>query len=290
MKGMTGFGSARLSNQSYDVTVEVQSVNKRFLDVVVRIPHTYQYLEQTLRSFLRDRIARGHLSVFVTIVGRDCVSAVPPINRAWIDGQRNAFQTIVECCGSVPSFEAFCIELWKEKACFLEESPSQDVEDLIVAALTQAYAKLEEHKLLEGRALSGFFREKSQRVRALRDQIVQYAAGDVDRIRERIRSRLTQFVPESLSHDDRICREVVLYADKADISEELERIDHHLRHVETILQETKGVGKLVEFVLQELLREFNTIGSKVLHAEASSAVIFAKTEIEKMREQVQNVE
>ena len=123
----------------------------------------------------------------------------------------------------------------------------------------------------------------------MKAEIAEKTVGTVEHIQQRLTEVLKKHVPTMLS-DDRVLREVVLYADKADVSEELARIDHHLDHIAKVIEQPAAAGKLLEFILQELLREFNTLGAKTTVSDVSTIVVLAKTELEKMREQVQNAE
>jgi uncharacterized protein (TIGR00255 family) len=288
---MTAYGRARLDNTRYEVTVELSSVNKRHLDIVCRLPREYQYFEVALRRELSKNISRGQVTVSVFVRPLEKGVAVPLLNWPWIDGQKDVLLQVAERVGCNIPLENLCMELWRHDSCFLENKElSAEVEGLILKAVAEAFTSFDEHRKEEGRFLQKEFEEKISLLRQARASISRETENHAEQIRKRLIDLVGKHVSEALVHDDRFHREVVLQADRADVSEELSRIEHHLDHAQRVCADNKPAGKVLEFVLQELLREFNTLGSKTMHAEVSTAVIMAKTELEKMREQVQNVE
>lgn len=288
---MTGYGRAKATNKRYEVAAEISSVNKRYIDFSIRLPHGYQQVEATLRKELSSKIFRGQVNVAITVHPLDPSLAIPPINWPKIEGELSLLRQISERVGCQFSAERAAFELWQqqmenEKG---EEEIDPETEGLITKALLNAFAFFDERRLSEGVFLRNDLQERAKTLQGLKVDIEQKVSGQVESIRQRLSALLEKHVP-SLASDDRVLREVVLYADKADVSEELARIGHHLDHVDKTLNAPAPAGKLLEFVLQELLREFNTLGAKAVQSEVSTAVVLAKTELEKMREMVQNVE
>lgn len=288
---MTAFGRSKVDDGRYEVCLEMASVNKRHLDISVRLPGGYQEADELVRRELSSKVLRGQVVVTITIKPIAAELSIPHINWSWLDGRMKALQAICTKYDCGYSHEEACLDLWSRDECFCRESEaiSPELETLIKRALESAYEQFDAKRRQEGEFLVEDLR---RRATVLRDAILtisEGSQGQVDQIKVRLQELLARHVP-SLSLDDRVLREVVLYADKADISEEISRIVHHLNHLEDVLSQEGTCGKLLEFILQELLREFNTLGAKTALATVSTAVVVAKTELEKMREQVQNVE
>jgi uncharacterized protein (TIGR00255 family) len=291
VRGMTGFGRAKVDNGCHEAIVEISSVNKRHLDISFRLPREYQQVEGSLRRELSAKLCRGQVNVGVTIRPLEASAAIHPINWPKIEGQLEMLRQISERLGCPIPTERATLELWREQmgAEGEREEGIPEIEALILKGVQESFVIFDSKRLSEGVFLADDIRKRATILREMKEQIAQKLVGQVDQIRQRLTELLEKNVP-SLASDDRVLREVVLYADKADVSEELSRIDHHLNHVEKVLQEDTAAGKLLEFILQELLREFNTLGAKTSLSEVSTIVVLAKTELEKMREQVQNVE
>jgi uncharacterized protein (TIGR00255 family) len=288
---MTGFGRAKVGNGRYEVIVEISSVNKRYLEISFRLPREYQQLEGSLRRELSAKLFRGQVSVGISVQPLEASAAIPPINWPKIEGQLEVLRQISGRLGiSVPTEQAV-FEIWRVQLELEGEREEiiPEIEALILRGVQDAFILFDSRRFSEGVFLADDLYKRAALLREMKDQIAQKMVGHVDLIRQRLTELVEKNVP-SLASDDRVFREVVLYADKADVSEELSRIDHHLSHVEKVLQEPAAAGKLLEFIFQELLREFNTLGAKTSISDVSTIVLLAKTELEKMREQVQNVE
>jgi uncharacterized protein (TIGR00255 family) len=288
-KGMTGFGRAVESDGRHEVTVEISSVNKRHLDVTIRLPKGYQQAELAIRQALVTYLHRGQVTLTAsirTLVPAVQVSAVDVVR---LKEQLASLSAMAEAVGVSVPLEKALFELWRRQLDESEVEATPEVGALIARATEKAVADLDCRRGEEGEALAKDIQNRLELLSDLKKKIAEKSVGNVDRIRQRLTELLANYVP-TLASDDRILREVVLYADKADVSEELARIGHHVEQATKAFATEGPKGKLLEFVLQELLREFNTLGAKTDDAEVSTAVVIAKTELEKMREQVQNVE
>jgi uncharacterized protein (TIGR00255 family) len=287
---MTAFGRASAKSDMHAVCAEITSVNKRFLEISFRLPRAYQYLEASLRKEISQKIHRGQ--VFVAIEFQKlCEEAVAHrVDRDFVRGRQAAMQQIAEMLGCTLPPEKLCIELCRQESSFCDVERSSCIEELIVQAVGLACDEVNGQRAKEGEFLEGVLRGKISELQRLRELISIGVSDNVERVKNRLHDLLKRYVPHELVNDDRVLREIVLLVDKADISEELERITHHLHQFELTLKKHEPIGKLLDFLLQELLREFSTLGAKAAHNDVATCVVLAKTEIEKMREQVQNVE
>lgn len=294
MRGMTAFGRSHVSDDRHEVWVEITSVNKKHLDISCRLPREFAEVEGDVRKLLAGSISRGQVQISVGVRARNPLLSEPPIDLAVVDGWLAQLQQIAERIGcSVPK-EQLCLEIWR-KCCDEEPLPGaggenvSEVWPLMARAVTEALAVFNDRRENEGRCIAEDFRMRAGVLRECRKTIADALTGYADTVRQRLVALVSTYVP-SLEVDDRLLREIVLHVDRADVSEELLRIEHHLDQLEQIFREKSAVGKHIEFVIQELLREYNTLGSKASVNSVSTMVIVAKTELEKMREQVQNVE
>lgn len=290
MKGMTAFGRSKKNDGRYQVAIEISSVNRRHAEIVIKLPLGYQELEPLVRKELASRVGRGQVTVSAHIEPMNLEALVPPPNWQRIEAQATVAQEIGKRLGVTIRMEKVAIELWKESLTHEGVRECADVASLLLAAFNDAFSEFDSKKKEEGSSLTKDITARLLQLRTFTKKIAEQSKGQVEVIRGKIIALLQGVVSEALIMDERVMREVVLQADKADISEELTRIQHHLNHFEKSLEETQPLGKLLEFILQELLREFNTLGAKSALPEVSTLVVLAKTELEKVREQTQNVE
>ncbi len=289
MKSMTGYGSSTVVDSAYEVEIQISSVNRRHNEIVVRLPKEYGVIETAIRRYLSSKIGRGQVTVtaFINKMDEDIVSS---IDLSKVEKEIDLLKTMAERCQCSPPVELALLDMWKNR--FSLGSKDEDlkvVDGLVEKALAAAFEVFDANRSFEGAHIRKELMDRLLILRRTRETIIGLVSGHVEEIRQHLKELLDALVP-SLSNDERVFREVVLYADRSDVCEELSRIDHHLNHMEELLKNDSVTGKLLEFIMQELLREWNTLGAKTTSSEASTCVVLAKMELEKMREQVQNVE
>jgi len=288
---MTAYGRAYAQDSSNEICVEISSVNKRNLDVHVRLPKELQSEETSIRKEVGSRLVRGHVTVQITWNSLASLKLSHPVNWAWVDAQREVASQIAERFGIEVPLEKLCLSLVADSRSYLDTKDEivAGMRPLLLEALHAAINSFDLHREREGSALKEDFLKRVSLLALARQNIGALSEKSSEYVRDRLKALLVEHVPE-LTTDDRLYREVVLLSDKADVSEELVRIDHHLKDLADAIQSTESSGKLIEFILQELLREFSTLGAKTPYSDVSRAVVRAKTEIAKMKEQVANVE
>jgi len=281
IQSMTGFGQA----EEKGVRVEVRSVNHRYLDPRFRIPVFINPYEITLRNMIKERFARGRFDVTITLTDKADVKL--SINRGLAGNLFQALRGLQEDLGlkEGPSLDHL---FWFRDILFREE-PEYNPEDLI-RVFESALEKLAEMRQSEGEHLVKdiltMVEVLEERLEAVRAEV----EGALEKTYERIRARIAELVKETAIDDTRLLQEAAFLAEKADISEEITRIQSHISQVRKIISEGGTIGRKLDFLLQELLREINTIGSKSSEYRVSDLVIQMKTEIEKIKEQVQNLQ
>lgn len=290
-RSMTGYGRSERFEDGTVFRVEVRSVNHRFQEVTVRMPRELLQLEEIIKKEVQTSFARGRIDVFVTIEPNTSASTHATIDWAYAEqvvqsvrelksrfnlpGELHVsdFVHIPEMWTSLESEDR--IEAWREP---------------LLAAAREACAALSEMRLLEGRELARDILNRVERIREHLAVIRERAPLVVTHYRERIAERIEDFLTELEIDEARLLTEAALFAEKCNIDEELTRLDSHCNQLQHILSLTEPVGRKLDFLVQEMNREINTIGSKANDLTISRGVVEVKSELEKIREQVQNIE
>ncbi len=285
---MTGFGSADLQWESWSCQVEIRSVNQRFLDIRCRLPLGFQNLEQDFKKQIKEVCTRGKIDCSVRlekVVGEEKLKLNP--ERALLfDGLLGEFE---ELSGRKVNVEAKDLS----RINIIEESksgePPEECQGVILESLALAIESLQQMKQREGRAMHDDIKDRLVNCDQILNAIEKLSLEEPGLYRERLQDRLAQFNEETILNPERLEQEIALLADRLDISEELLRFRTHLQHMDDILEQ-REIGKKAEFMMQELNREINTISSKSNQAEISKSSVEIKSQLEKIREQLQNIE
>lgn len=294
MNSMTGFGRGVANGQGCSVTVELSAVNRKQLDVRVNVPRSLSVLEPKVTKAVRGAVSRGGITVSVRLDGQP--EGRPErvnVDMARADAYMQAADTLRKR-HALPE-QIRVAELLQLPGVLLQEAgadgDSQQVWPLLSEALERALPALLQMRVTEGRALQKDVRRRLRRLQRLRERVARRSPRTVQQYRKNLEKRISgldlQPGPEL---DAALAREVVLFADRCDIAEELVRLDSHIAQGVALLEAEKPVGRTLEFLCQELLREMNTIGSKANDAGIAADIVAMKTELEALREQVQNVE
>lgn len=290
LRSMTGYGRAAASLGGRAATVEVRSVNHRFLDLVVRLPRGLGGLEERVRGAVQDRIHRGRIEIAVAVEEHGGADRRVKIDRGLVLALRAALEEARDVLES-PEPVTLSHVLAVPDVLQVEE-PEPDLEgwwDVVREALGQALASVVAMRTREGQALAVDIMARAQRLEGLAALVRQRSPVVVQEAKARLEQRLGELVPQGVD-PQRIAQEVAIIADRCDVSEELARVESHLRQLRELVDEPSPAGRKLDFLLQELNREWNTIGSKASDAQIAQWVIEAKAELEKIREQVQNIE
>ena len=296
IRSMTGFGRAETQLGAHRVLVEIKSVNHRFLNTKMRMPREYARFENELASRCSDRCSRGHLSVRIEVAENGSAQAGPVLNSAVTDRLIDLAEELAQRAGIVNDLSVSgvlstpgAIE-WEGVA---EPMPDAEFRSAAMEALESALDGLVESRRVEGDAIERDLRARLATIEEWRRTLAGQAPQREEQERERLREKLVALLPEASDEvEARVAQEIVLLADRLDISEELARLGSH---VEGFLAEldgaaSGGVGRKLTFVIQEMNREANTIAAKANNATMQQAAIEIKAELEKLREQVENVE
>ncbi len=293
-KSMTGFGRGVYTDELRSVTVELRSVNHRYSDITVKMSRRYQFAEDALKTIVKETAPRGKIDVFVNvenITGDDtAVELNVPLAKRYVETLQTLKTEIPQLSGDptlamVASFQDV-----------VKPAPAEEDEELVLKALTSAareaaanldaMRRIEGEKLMEDILQRGRFIE--QTVQGIEEYAPQVAQNYTLKMKERIRELLGE---DAVIPEDRILLEAAVFADKSNITEEMVRLKSHCGQLRGIAADTTGpIGKKLDFLIQEMNRESNTIGSKANDIRITNEVLVLKAEIEKIREQVQNIE
>jgi len=295
LQSMTGFGQATGTVDRYRVRIEVRSVNHRYADVSIKLAREWAFLDEPIRKAVLQKIKRGRIELGVTIEREHGAEASRrllidwPLVQQYVDaGKQLQQKTGVE--GSLTVQEL----LMSPELVRFEEQHVADAESFkhsFLSLLDKALQQLLNMRLREGAYLQQDLLNRSQRLQQILRSIEQKSAHIVVIVRDRLRDRMQELLDDIVELDEqRILTEAAIYADKADIAEEITRLNSHLRQLSSLLNVEEPVGRKLDFLVQEIHRELTTIGSKTVQTEVVKDVIEMKSELERVREQVQNIQ
>lgn len=291
IKSMTGFGQGEATRSTYAVQVEVKSVNHRYLDLFFRVPKQYSQLEETIRSTITGRIARGRVEVMLSVEEFGDQERIIQINNALLQGYLGALNVIKE---ELRSNEPIQLMHVLSLPGLLEvDEPPLDWDDLysaVAEATSAALDGLEAMRTAEGRRLFEDLEAKTHLVEQLREEVGKTAPQVILDYKNRLREHLGELLDGTTLTEDRFLGEVAIFADRCSIDEELVRLKSHIQQFKETLRSTESVGRKLDFLIQEMNREVNTIGSKANNVHIAGLVVNMKSELEKIREQIQNIE
>ena len=287
MRSMTGYGKCQLQENAWEVTVELRAVNHRYLDVSMRLPRNLLFLEDGVRKSLTG-LVRGHVDVYITVRQTEGASRVAEPDLALAASYMEAAKAIAKATGAKNNLNVSKL-MQLEGVTTLNESAmdEESVAALCHRAVECAMAHLDDMRLREGENLRADLAEHLNNVEALREQVVAYAPKVVEEYRARLTERLAKLPIEPVD-PARLAQEVAIMTDKCAIDEELSRLMSHITQLRRYLDMQGETGKKMDFLIQEMNRETNTIGSKCSDASIAQCVVDMKSEIEKLREQIQN--
>ena len=294
LKSMTGFGRSVAENQRYTVEVEMKSVNHRFLDIQLRSPKQVNSYEQELRKIIKERLPRGRVEVFVTVKEVSDVGKAVAVHWDLVDQLVKSLQKEGQARYGVVDLEPKAIlEQIVTLPDFVEIKETQTDDDslaeLLVSAVTQAAEQNAANRAQEGQDLTSVMVENREQIAAALTRLKTFVALYQAEFKERFEKKLQDYLQETVDQE-RLLTELAIQLERGDIQEEIDRLAIHLENFDRLLTKDEPVGRELDFLIQEFNREINTIGSKSSAIEIKELVVLMKTTVEKIREQVQNVE
>lgn len=292
MRSMTGFGRAIAAGDTYSITVELKSVNNRFLDLNLRLPAELQQLESNVKQIISGRVVRGRVDVNLQYDRSS--DAQFELNRPLIAGYLAAMRELQDEFSLAGEPDINVIARLPNVVNTKKEEPGEDFLAAVETAFLAAIDDLNAMRSNEGEMLAGVLRSLLNEIEGRVPTIESESATVADEYRQRLTKRVNDMIAKADSQMDldqgRLAQEVAYLADRADISEEIQRLRGHIEHFRQIMGDEKDVGKRLDFLTQELNREANTIASKTNNMTVKENALTIKSDIEKIREQVQNIE
>ena len=291
MYSMTGYGRGMASKEGRELTIELKSVNNRFLDIGMKLPRQLSFLEDSLRKLLNDALSRGHVDVFVNYRNLRSDAKTVRVDEALLKAYLASARESAQDLGLTDDLTlSRALTLPDVTTILPADEDQQALADLGREAMTMAIENLKAMRLKEGERLKLDLSARMDAMTGFAAAIKIRAPAVAEEYRTKLTARIEEMLGETEVDRSRLATEVAIFADRAAIDEEIVRLNTHLIHFRELLAAGEPVGRKMDFLVQEMNRECNTIGSKANDAELTSIVLLCKAEIEKLREQIQNIE
>ncbi len=291
IKSMTGYGSAKGTADGFEITVELKSVNNRYLDTSVRLPRSFIFAEDAVKSAVQSHISRGKVDVFVTVDSSSAGDVAVRVNEALLKGYIDAITHIFEEYPVTNDLTAMSVVRLPDVLSV--EKKDMDAEEIAaaVSVITEKALKdFDEMRVREGEKLRDDVLSRLETIDRLVGIVEEKAPETVRDYRARLEQKMTEVLASSGIDESRILAEAAIFADHIAVDEETVRLRSHMSQLKTMINGSSPIGRKIDFLVQEFNREANTIGSKCQNSEIAHVVVELKSEIEKIREQIQNIE
>jgi len=291
IKSMTGYGRAVETVNGREFTVELRSVNNRYLDCTVKLPRSLSFAEEAVKQAVKASVSRGKVDVFITVKSENTDDTRISLNAAVVEGYLAAMRQMVETYGVKDDISVSTLSRMNDV--FTVEKPEVDEQQLkadLMSVLDKALAGYDAMRCTEGAALDKDLRSRGETILELVSQVEAGNGQTVIDYRTRLENKLKEVLANTNIDESRILTEAAIFADKVAVDEETVRLRSHLQQMNTMLSGGGAVGRKLDFLLQEMNREANTIGSKCTDVKLARIVVDIKAELEKIREQTQNIE
>ena len=288
---MTAYGSAESIRDDLEFIVEIRSGNYRYREIVLRLPQSLQPFEEKVRSLVSSIVRRGRIEISIQIKNNGNKGLKLELNRPLINAYIQVFKELNDELGCTQSIDPSFFSQIKD--IIITKPNSVDLEDAwpnLEEVINKALHSMESMRKNEGRALEKDLLERLKAITRYVDKIRSRVKAIVESYRTKLRNRINMLIEPIEINEDRLVQEVALLADKSDITEELIRVESHLEQFRNFINQDDVIGRKLDFLLQEINREVNTMGSKAADSVVSQIAVEIKAELEKLREQIQNVE
>ena len=288
---MTGYGRAVETVNGREFTVELRSVNNRYLDCTVKMPRSLSFAEEAVKQAVKQAVSRGKVDVFITVKSENTDDTKVTLNAAVVEGYLSAMRQLVSEYGVKDDISVSTLSRMSDV--FTVEKPEVDEDQLkadLLSVVEKALCNYNAMRSTEGAALDADLRSRGETILALVAQVEAGNGQTVIDYRTRLYNKLKEVLANTAIDESRILTEAAIFADKVAVDEETVRLRSHLQQMNTMLTGGGAVGRKLDFLLQEMNREANTIGSKCTDVNLARIVVDIKAELEKIREQTQNIE
>ena len=290
IKSMTGYGKANLSKDKREYQVEIKSVNHRYLDICVKMPRVLSYLEEEVKKQISSQIKRGKVDVFITFENNSIEDKEIKINTEIAKIYIEELKKLAKQENILDNIEVTEISKLPDVLTIQNNQEDETIKDALLEAVSNATENLVQMRSIEGNKMADDLVARIQGIKEKVEEISSLSTGLIEEYVVKLEGRIKEILKNQDIDESRLAQEVVIYADKCSIEEEVTRLKSHISQFEKLIKTDEAIGKKLDFIIQEMNRETNTIGSKANNLEITNGVIDIKTEIENIREQVQNIE
>lgn len=291
VRSMTGYGRAVETVNGREFTVELRSVNNRYLDCTVKLPRALSFAEDAVKQAVKGAISRGKVDVFISVRSEGAEDVKITLNTAMVEGYLGAMHQMAKDYGIREDISVSLLSRMPDV--FTVDKPEVDEEQLLadlLSVVNQALERFDAMRSAEGRALENDLRSRGQTILSLVEQVEAGSGQTMADYRTRLENKLKEVLANTAIDESRILTEAAIFADKVAVDEETVRLRSHLDQMNNMLTTGGAIGRKLDFLLQEMNRESNTIGSKCSDVRMARIVVDIKAELEKIREQTQNIE
>ena len=291
IKSMTGYGSAKGTVDGLEITVELKSVNNRYLDAAVRLPRNFLFAEELIKARVQSHISRGKVDVFVSVDSSQAGDMTVKVNEGLLKGYMDAISHIAEECGLARDMTAMSVSRFPDV--LTVEKRELDAEAIgagIGEIAERALQDFDAMRLREGEKLRDDVLSRLETIERLVETVEEKAPETVAEYRRRLEQKMAEVLGTAGIDENRILAEAALFADHIAVDEETVRLRSHMSQLRGMINGNSPTGRKIDFLIQEFNREANTIGSKCQNSQIAHVVVDLKSEIEKIREQIQNIE
>lgn len=290
IKSMTGYGKSTLSQNLRDYQIEIKSVNHRYLDINVKIPKSISYLEEDIKKEISNKVKRGKIDVFITFDNNSDEGKNIRINTEIAKLYIDEFRKLAEKENLLSNIEVTEISKLPDVLTIKNEQNDEIIKNEVLEVTKEAVNNLISMRITEGEKIAKDLLDRINYVESTTLEISELSTGLIEEYVVKLEARIKELLKTEDIDKSRLAQEVVIYADKCSVEEEITRLKSHISQFRTLIQLEEPVGKKLDFLIQEMNRETNTIGSKANNLEITNKVIDLKTELENIREQIQNIE
>ena len=291
LKSMTGFGRAVEEIDGYVITVEIKSVNHRYFDFSSRIPRQYGFLDDKLKSYINSRVSRGKVECYVSVEALDTEDAAVVINKTLASAYVEALKDLSEEYSLKEDFgTAFVSRLPDVFVLKKADEDEEKIWQLVKSVTDEAIEKFIQMRAVEGAKMKEDVASRTEYILDCVSFIEERSPQTVKEYNDKLVERVHEIIGDVSLDEQRIIQEIAIYADKVAVAEETVRLRSHIAQLKTFLESEEPIGRKMDFLVQEINRETNTIGSKANDVDIARKVVDIKAEVEKIREQIQNIE
>ena len=291
VKSMTGYGRAVETVNGREFTVEIRSVNNRYLDCTVKLPRSFSFAEEAVKAAVKAAVSRGKVDVYISVRSETEADVQVTLNKPVVEGYLAAMRQMVSEYGVKDDISVSTLSRMSDV--FVVDKPKADEDQLkadLLSVVDKALQAYDAMRITEGLALENDLRSRAATILELVAQVEEQNPKTVSDYRKRLEEKMREVLENKSIDESRILTEAAIFADKVAVDEETVRLRSHLEQMDTMLSGSGGIGRKLDFLLQEMNREANTTGSKCSDVKVARIVVDIKAELEKIREQTQNIE